>query len=449
MDSKDNKTSTLKTLRSALDTGALRGVRRTLDSLHPAEIARLLESLPLTERQVVWDLLDPEYGGDVLVEVAEDVRDGLIERMGDDELVAAAEGMDLDDLADLVIDLPEAVTQQVLRTLDQSDQERLQAVLSYAEDSAGGLMDPTTVSVRPDVSIDVVCRYLRLQGTMPDGTDSVFVVDRNERYKGVLLFSRLLTADPEAPVSDVMDAEAPAIAVDTAADEVARLFENRDLISAAVVDANGRLIGRITVDDVVDVIRDEAEHSIMGAAGLDEENDLFAPVLTSARRRAIWLGVNLATAFLAAYVVGAFQSTIDKVVLLAVLMPIVPSMGGVAGTQTLVIITRAIALGQIETSNAVSVLKKEISVGLINGLIWSIVVTSVTLVWFKTPAIGAIVGAALMINMIVAATAGYTLPLLMRRLKWDPALGGGVVLTTITDVVGYGVFLGLGAIFLL
>ncbi|MEO0577055.1 MAG: magnesium transporter [Pseudomonadota bacterium] len=449
MDLRQTKTSTLQTLRGALDTGAMRRVRRTLDSLHPSEIARLLESLPLAERQIVWDLLDSEYSGEVLVELAEEVRNGVIERMGDAELVAAAEGMDLDDLADLLIDLPEAVTREVLTSLDQADRERLRAVLAYDEDSAGGLMDPTTNSVRPDVPLEVVLRYLRMQGEIPEGTDSVFVVDRHERYLGILRFSSLLTSDPELPVSDIMDKDVPAIAVDTPDVEVSRLFEDRDLISAAVVDAGGRLIGRITVDDVVDVIREEAEHSIMSAAGLDEEDDLFAPVLTSARRRAVWLGINLATAFLAAWVVGLFQSTIDKVVLLAVLMPVVPSMGGVAGTQSLTIITRALALGQIETSNAISVLKKELSVGLINGMAWALIVSIVTLAWFKTPEIGAIVAAALMVNMIVAATAGYSLPLLMRRLGWDPALGGGVVLTTITDVVGYGVFLGLGALFLL
>ena len=449
MELRQEKTSTLTALRGALDSGAMRRVRRTLDSLHPSEIARLLESLPQTERQIVWDLLDREYSGDVLVDLAEDVRGGLIERMGEDELIAAAEGMDLDDLADLLIDLPEAVTREVLTSLDQADRERLRTVLAYAEDCAGGLMDPNTISVRPDVPLDVVQRYLRIKKEIPAGTDSVFVVDRHERYLGILRFSTLLTSDPELPVSDVMDGDVPSIAVDTPDIEVSRLFEDRDLISAAVVDTAGRLIGRITVDDVVDVIREEAEHSIMSAAGLDEENDLFAPVLISARRRAIWLGVNLATAFLAAYVVGLFQSTLDKVVLLAVLMPVVPSMGGVAGTQSLTIITRALALGQIETSNAISVLKKEVSVGLINGMIWAFIVALVTLAWFKTPAIGAIVAAALMVNMIVAAAAGYTLPLAMRRLGWDPALGGGVVLTTITDVVGYGVFLGLGALFLL
>ena len=449
MDLKDQKRSTLEVLRAALEDGTMRPVRRMIGALHPSEIARLLESLPVHERLAVWELVDLEIEGDVLVEVAEEVRNGLIEGMDEAELVAAAEGMALDDLADLITGLPETVTQQVLRSLDHQDRERLTAVLSYPEDSAGGLMDTDTISVRPDVSLDVVLRYLRLQKELPDGTDSVYVVDRNNCYCGVLALSRLLTHDPELIVSDVMNPDAAAIPVNTPAEEVARMFENRDLLSAGVIDDENRLIGRITVDDVVDVIREEAEHSIMSAAGLDEEDDMFAPVLTSARRRAIWLGVNLLTAFLAAYVVDIFQAAINKVVLLAVLMPVVPSMGGVAGTQSLTIITRAMALGQIEKSNAMTILRKEISVGLINGMAWALVVAVVTYLWFDLPEIGAVIGAALMINMVVAAVAGYSLPLLLKRMHIDPAIAGGVVLTTITDVVGYSAFLGLGAAFLL
>ncbi len=449
MDTSPPKTSRLQDLRAALEDGRMRPVQRLLDNLHPSEIARLLESLPVSERRLVWELIEPDIEGDILVEVAEEVRDGLIEGMDEAELVAAAEGMELDDLADLLIDLPEAVTREVLRTLDQADRERLTAVLAYPEDSAGGLMNPDTISVRPNVTLDVVLRYLRLHGGMADGTDSVFVVDRDERYIGLLRLSRLLTSDPECHVADIMDTDVAAIPVDMPDEEVARLFEDRDLLSAGVVDGDGRLIGRITVDDVVDVIREEAEHSIMSAAGLDEEDDMFAPVLTSARRRAVWLGVNLLTAFLAAYVVDLFQTAIDKVVLLAVLMPVVPSMGGVAGTQSLTIITRAMALGQIEKSNALSILKKEFSVGVINGIGWALVVAAVTYVWFGSVVIGAIVAAALMINLLVAAAAGYSLPLLLKRLHIDPAIAGGVVLTTITDVVGYGAFLGLGALVLL
>lgn len=449
MDTDESNISNLQMLRTALDAGAVRAIQRMLESLHPSEIARLVEALPLADRRIVWNLVDTEIEGDVLVDVTDDVRTSLIERMDDEELIAAAEGMELDDLADLVTDLPERVTQQVIRALGQADRERLQQVLTYPDDSAGGLMNPETISVRPEVSLDVVIRYLRLQGNMPDGTDSLFVVDRGNYYLGILRLSRLLISAPDSTVAEIMDSDVPAIAVDTEDDDVARLFENRDLLSAAVVDNEGRLIGRITVDDVVDVIREEAEHSIRSAAGLDEEDDLFAPVLVSSRRRAIWLGVNLATAFLAAYVVDTFQHVIDEIVLLAVLMPIVPSMGGVAGTQTLTIITRAMALGQIEKSNALNILRKEISVALINGIVWALVVSVVTLVWFDNVAIGAIIAAALMINMFIAAAVGYFLPLVLKRMRIDPAIAGGVVLTTITDVVGYGAFLGLAATFLL
>ncbi|MEM7278979.1 MAG: magnesium transporter [Pseudomonadota bacterium] len=449
MENAENNISNLQAVRGALDEGSIRRMQRALKGLHPSEVARVLESLPVRERKFVWDLIEPDIEGDILVDVADDVRTGLIERMDEEELVAATEGMQLDDLADLIIDLPETVTQQVLTTLGEADRERLQKVMSYDEDSAGGLMNPDTISVRPDVSLEVVIRYLRVSKSMSDGTDSIFVVDREDRYLGVLLLSRLLTSDPELSVRDVMDAKALAIHVDTRDEEITRLFENRDLLSAAVVDAEDRLIGRITVDDVVDVIREEAEHSIMSAAGLDEENDMFAPVIVSARRRAIWLGVNLLTAFLAAAVVDTFQGAIDKIVLLAVLMPIVPSMGGVAGTQSLTIITRAMALGQVDRTNAMTIFRKEVSVGLINGMAWAMVVACITMLWFGTPIIGAVVAVALMINMIIAAVAGFTLPLLLKRLRIDPAIAGGVVLTTITDVVGYGAFLGLGAMILL
>lgn len=450
MENTENNLSNLQQLRRALDAGAVRSIQGTLASLHPSEVALLLESLPLADRRIVWDLVDSETdGGDILVNVADDVRSGLIEVTDDEELIAAAEGLELDDLADLVADLPERVTSQVLRALDQADRERLQKVLTYDEDSAGGLMNPDVISVRPNVTLDVVIRYLRLQGEMADGTDSIFVVDRNNRYLGVLLLSRLLINDPETTVAEVMDAGVPAIDVSEEDDEVARIFEKRDLISAAVIDEQEHLIGRITVDDVVDVIREEAEHSIMSAAGLDEEDDMFAPVLVSAKRRAIWLGVNLMTAFLAAWVVDRFQGVIDEIVLLAVLMPIVPSMGGVAGTQTLTIITRAMALGQIERSNALSILRKEISVAVLNGVAWALVVSVITFVWFDNVAIGAIIAAALMINMFISAAIGFVLPLALKRLHIDPAIAGGVVLTTITDVVGYGAFLGLAALFLL
>ena len=443
------KTSNLKELRQRLDGGEMRGARSLVGNLHPSELARLLESLPLEERAVIWEMVDSELEGDVLVEVAEEVRDGLIEGMQTEELIAAIEGMEVDDLADLVADLPNTLTREVLRSLDQQDRERLAQVLAYDEDSAGGLMNVDIVTVRPDVSLEVVSRYLRARGEMPDGTDSIFVVDRGNVYQGALLLSRLLTRDPELLVSDVMSNDVMPIPAETASADVVWEFENRDLLSAPVTDADDRVVGRITVDDVVDVIRDEAEHSLMGAAGLDEEDDMFAPAVRSARRRALWLGINLATAFVAASVVDLFQTTVDRIVLLAVLMPIVPSMGGIAGTQSLTIMTRAIALGQIDRTNATGVFRKEMLVGVLNGALWATVVALAAFLWFGDWRIGAVIAGAMSINLVVAAGAGFAIPLTLKRIGIDPALAGGVVLTTITDVVGYMAFLGLGAAFLL
>jgi magnesium transporter len=445
----DNAQASLSLLREKLDGSSTGSAEMLIGSLHPAELARLLESLPLAERAIVWELVDPDVEGEVLVEVNEEVRDGLIEGMQADELVAATEGMELDDLADLVADLPEALTREVLRSLDQLDRDRLNQVLSYDEDSAGGLMNVDIVTVRPDVTLHVVQRYLRARGEIPDGTDLIYVVDRNNEYTGSLYLSRLLTVDPKLSVGDVMSTDVLPIPAHTPSEEVVWEFENRDLLSAPVVDDDNRVLGRITVDDVVDVIRDEAEHSLMSAAGLDEEEDMFAPATRSALRRAIWLGVNLMTAFLAASVVDLFQTTIDKIVLLAVLMPIVPSMGGVAGTQSLTIITRAMALGQIDKTNVRRILRKEMFVGILNGFGWSLVVGLFTYLWFGSWEIGLVIAGAMLINLIIAAAAGFTVPLVLRRMQIDPAIAGGVVLTTITDVVGYMTFLGLGAALLL
>ena len=449
MEARKHTQANLQLLREQLDSGGLRSARQMIQGLHPAEIAHLLESVPLHERAILWEMVEPDDEGDILVEVVDEVRDGLIKGMATEELIAATDGMELDDLADLLVDLPEAVTQQVLQSLDGQDQERLRQVLAYDEDCAGGLMNIDVVTVRPDVSLEVVTRYLRARGEMPDGTDSIFVVNRHDKYLGSLYLSRLLTTDLDTPVSDVMSSDILPIPAHTPSAEVVWEFEHRDLLSAAVVNEDYRVVGRITVDDVVDEIRDEAEHSLMSAAGLDEEDDMFAPVVKSATRRALWLGVNLCTAFLAAAVVDIFQTTLDKIVLLAVLMPVVPSMGGVAGSQSLTIITRAIALGQIDRSNARRILRKELLVGILNGVGWAVVVSAATYLWFGDWLIGGVVGAAMFINMFVAALAGFVIPLTLKRLNIDPALAGGVVLTTITDVIGYMAFLGLGAAVLL
>ena len=449
MEARELTKANLKLLREQLDSGRLRAARLMIHSLHPSEVARLLESVPLRERAVLWEMVDADDEGDVLVEVADEVRDGLIEGMQTEDLIAATEGMEVDDLADLLIDLPETITQQVLQSLDGQDRERLRQVLAYDENSAGGLMNIDIVTVRPDVTLEVVARYLRARGDMPDGTDSIFVVNRKNEYQGALYLSRLLSNDPDVVVANVMSTQILPIPAHTPSAQVVWEFENRDLLSAPVVDDDYRVVGRITVDDVVDEIRDEAEHSFMSAAGLDEEFDMFAPVVKSATRRALWLGVNLCTAFLAAAVVDIFQTTLDKIVLLAVLMPVVPSMGGVAGNQSLTIITRAIALGQIDRSNARRILRKELLVGLLNGLGWAVVVAAFTYLWFGDMRIGGVIGAAMLINLFVAALAGFTIPLALKRMQIDPALAGGVVLTTVTDVIGYMTFLGLGAAFLL
>ena len=445
----NTRQSVLSALRDALDSGTFRTARRLIATLRPGEIARLLESLPLAERRLVWELVDRDNEGEVLVELADDVRDSLIETMEVDQVVAATEGMAVDDLADLIVDLPEAINEQVIRSLDAQDRQRLQEVLAYPENSAGGLMDTDTGSVRADVTVDVVLRYLRAHLELPERTDPLIVVDREDHFKGTLALTDLITADPDADIASLMADESICVPVMMPSDEVVRLFEDRDLLSVAVVDDSNTLLGRITVDDVVDVIRDEAEHNLMGVAGLDEDHDLFAPVFQSAKRRAFWLGVNLATAFLAASVVDMFQATIDQAVLLAVLMPIVPSMGGVAGTQSLTIITRAIALGQIEASNALTVLRREFTVSLINAAFWAALVMTVTALWFGTWVIGLIVAIALACNLIIAALSGFAIPIVLRKLSIDPALAGSVILTTITDVVGYGLFLGLGAAILL
>jgi magnesium transporter len=358
------------------------------------------------------------------------------------------EGMELDDLADIMGDLPEAVNRQVLRSLEQQDRERLRAVLAYPEDTAGGLMNTDTVTVRPDVVLEVVMRYLRARGGLPERTDQLFVVGRNDEYLGSLAIGRLLTQDPQRTVAELMDTSVEAINANLPESEVASIFEDRDLLSAAVVDDRGALVGRITIDDVVDVIRDQADHSMMRMAGLDEDEDMFAPVFKSARRRAVWLGVNLATAFLAAWVVGLFQATLEEVVVLAVLMPIVASMGGIAGSQTLTLVIRGMALGQIARSNARWLIFKEIAVGLLNGFAWALVVALAVLLWFRTWEVGAIIAAALVINLLFAAIAGVGVPLLLKRLRIDPALAGTVILTTVTDVIGFMAFLGLGAFFL-
>ena len=436
-------------LNTALQTGTMQHAKGMLNELAPAEIAHLLESIPPAERNFLWDLVDAEKEGEILIDLNDEIRHGLIRDMSLQELVEATEGMDVDDLADFIQSLPDKITTQVLTSLDTQHRERLEAVLSYPEDSAGGIMDTDTVTVRAEVTLDVVLRYLRLLGELPGHTDKLFVTTRDNTYVGVLPFSTLLTHDEELTVADVMSDDFEIIKASMEDDEVARLFETHDLISAPVVDENMKLLGRITVDDVVDVIREEGEHSVLSMAGLNEEDDLFAPVISSSRRRAVWLGINLITAFMASWVVSNFEGTLEKVVAIAVLMNVGASMGGIAGTQTLTLVIRGMALGQLSRSNRRWLMSKEIMVGLFNGIGWALVIALIAMFWFDDINIGLVIAAATIINLFVAAFSGVAIPLLMRKINIDPAIAGSVVLTTVTDIVGLFVFLGLATLFLL
>jgi len=439
----------LQVLSDALESGTLHNAEGMLNALHPAEIAHLLESLPLNQCKVVWDLVEKESEAEVLINIGDETRNQLIKDMSPEQLVTVAEDLEVDDSADFVQSLPNAVIDRVLHSLDSQHRERLESVLSFPEDSAGGLMNTDTITVRPEVTLDVVLRYLRLLGDIPDLTDSLVVVDRDNHYLGTLPLSQLLVNEPGNTVAEIMDDENEAIPSDMEDNEVAKLFETHDLISAAVVDGNNILLGRITIDDVVDVIREEADHSVLSMAGLNDEEDLFAPILPSSKRRAIWLGINLITAFMASWVVSHFETTLEKVVTVAILMNVVASMGGIAGSQTITLVIRGMALGQVTKSNRRWILNKEVIVSLLNGTLWALIVAAIATLWFKDVSIGMVIAAALMINLFFAASSGVIIPLILRRFGVDPAIAGSVILTTITDIVGLFAFLGLATLFLL
>ena len=445
----DKTARQLRLLSDALDSGRLGPVRRLVNTLSPAEIGNLLESLPPGKRTVVWGLVDPEDDGEVLVHVGDEVREGLIADMDPDELVAAVEDLDIDDLADLVEDLPDTVIDEVLKSMDRENRERLEQVLSYDEDSAGRLMNPDVVTVRADTTIDVVLRYLRLRGELPEHTDHIYVVSKRHQYLGRIALQALLTHEPSTPINQLLDDEQPAIGVDETSDMVARQFSDHDWISAPVVDDNNILLGRITIDDVVDIIREQAEHQALGAAGLDEDEDLFSPVWRAMRRRLIWLSINLGTAFLAASVVGQFEGTIDKLVALAVLMPIVAGMGGNAGTQVLALMVRGLALGQVGASNIKTLLWKEARVGLLNGVVLGAILALIVLLWFHNIGLSLVIFVALTCNLLFAAIAGVMVPVMLKRAGYDPALASSIFLTTVTDVMGFFTFLGLATLVLL
>ena len=445
----DKTARQLRLLSDALDSGRLGPVRRLINTLAPAEIGNLLESLPPAKRVVVWGLVDPEDDGEVLVHVGDEVRESLLADMDADEIIAAVEDLDIDDLADLVEDLPDTVIDEVLKSMDRDNRERLEQVLSYPEDTAGRLMNPDVVTVRADVNVDVVLRYLRLRGELPDHTDHLFVVSRRHQYLGRLSLASLVTHEDSTPINRLIDDEQPAIDVEESAEEVARQFSDHDWVSAPVVDDNNILLGRITIDDVVDIIREQAEHQALGAAGLDEDEDLFSPVKRAVRGRVVWLGINLCTAFLAATVIGQYELTLQKIVALAVLMPIVAGIGGNAAVQVLTLMVRGLALGQVGPSNAKILLWKEIRVALINGILIGGIVGVIAYFWFRSPLLSLVITMALIINFCAAATAGVLLPLLLKRMNIDPAVAGTVVVTAVTDVMGFFSFLGLATLILM
>ncbi len=441
--------SRLHIVQEMLDSGTMHQVSGLLNALQPGEIAHLLEGLPLAEREIMWGLVQ-EKDGEVLVHLADDVRDDLVSRMDAADIAAAAENLDPDDLADLIQELPDALTNEVLASLDAQSRHRLETILSYPEDTAGGLMNVDTVTIRPEVTLDTVLRYMRQLGDrVPSSTDALIVVNRDDIYLGMLPLARLVTGDRSDTVAEVMSVDFVPIPASRPDTEVAARFERHDLVSAPVIDDDGRLLGRITIDDVVDVIREEGEHQFMGQAGLSEDEDMFAPVITSAKRRAIWLGVNLVTAILASWVIGQFQATIEKLVALAVLMPIVANMGGIAGTQTMTLAIRGIALKQLSMKNLRWLLRKEFAVGFLNSMLWAATVGVIATLWFNDSSIGWLIAVAMTINLLFAAVSGALIPMILDKFKIDPALAGGVFLTTVTDIVGFFAFLGLATIFLI
>lgn len=439
----------LQEVTKSIENGMFVHVRRILEDMEPEDIAHLLEASPPKSRLVLWQLTDPEEQGEILEELSEDVKDGIMVHMLPEQLAAATEGMETDDAAYLLRNLPEEVCQDVLAQMDIQDRARIEHALSYPEDTAGSIMNTDVVTIRADVSVDVVLRYLRMRGNLPEATDALYVVDENSHLVGELAITVLLTSQPDVEILDIMEDADEAITVDMIAKDIANLFERRNWVSAPVIDQNNYLVGRITIDDVVDIIREDAEHSMMSMAGLDDDEDTFAPAIKSARSRSIWLGANVLAALAAASVSNLFESTLDQMAAIAILMTIVPSMGGVAGNQTVALVIRGLAVGHIGDSNTRWLLSKEAMVGLLNGILWACIIGGVVVLWKGNFLLGAIIAAAMFTNLIVAGVAGVLVPILLKKMKVDPALAGGMALTTITDMVGLSVFLGLATVFLI
>ena len=443
----DAQISQLTRIQELMDSSDVRSLSYMLNNLMPADIAHQIESAPPKVRRVLWDLIDKELEGLVIGELSEELSGEILQEMESHEVASITQGLDPDDIADILQQLPEKFIPEVLQAMSEQDRLRVESVLNFAEETAGGLMNTDTITVRPDITLDVVLRYLRRHEELPSITDNIFVVDRKDSLLGILPLSKLLTSSPNITAREIMVTRGDSIFADMEDSEVARLFKKNDWVSAPVIDQKHKLLGRITIDDVVDVISEEADHSLLSLAGLSDEEGTFTSISRTAPRRAVWLGVNLLTAILASSVINIFEDTIEKVVTLAILMPIVASMGGVAGSQTLTVVVRGMALGQINKSNLNWLLSKEFAVGALNGMVWAIVMGGVAALWFDDLLIAIIISAAMAINLIVAAVAGAILPVILKSFKIDPALAGTVALTTITDVVGFLSFLGLAALF--
>lgn len=436
-------------LNQAIDSGSLYQVRQMIKTLPTAGVAYLLESSPPKTRRVLWQLIDKDAEGEVIQYLNEDLQTQFLSDLNAEQLLELTDGLEPDDLVDILQRLPQQVSGEVLEAMNLQDRQRVESILSYDEDTAGGMMNTDTITVRRNHTMELVLRYLRRHETLPEMTDNLLVVNRNDELQGVLRLRDVLVSDPNTTVREVMREDIEAIPVTMEATQVAQLFEQHDWVSAPVVSETGKLLGRITIDDVVDVIRDSTEHSLMSMAGLDEEDDTFAPVWKTARRRAVWLGVNLLTAVFASVVIYLFQDTLDQVVYLAVLMPIVANMGGVAGTQTLTLVIRSLALGHITPANSRWLLIRELGVAGLNGSLWALVISVVAYIWYRDLQLSYIIAAAMLINLFTAALAGAYLPVFLKRVNIDPALAGSVALTTVTDSVGFFAFLGLAQTFYL
>tara|TARA_B100001248_G_scaffold39255_1_gene25124 strand:+ start:4555 stop:5913 length:1359 start_codon:yes stop_codon:yes gene_type:complete len=448
-DKQNSEINTNKLIKNISDNDAkisLNQISLQLQEMRPSEIAHSIESLPPKERRLIWSLLDTSTEGEILAELHDEIQQELMAEIKSDELVEIISDLEIDELVDILQNLPKVKVESVLSKIARRDSERIRTVLEYSEDSAGGLLNTDVISVRPRHSLEVVMRYLRSKKELPNNTDKIFVVSRDDKYLGELPVSKLLVSEPRLTVRELMETEVKPIAADTNDKEVAKLFEQNDWVSAPVVDEEMKLLGRITVDDVVDVIIEDADQNLIGLAGIAE--DTFAPPGRAAKSRALWLSINLLTAFIAAATINLFQTTIDKFVYLAVLMPIVASMGGVAATQTLTIVIRGLSLEQIKSSNLNWLFKRELIVSILNGIFLSILISIVTYFWFQELLISILICAAIVINLISSVIAGIFVPIILNKLNQDPAIAGSVVVTTVTDVIGFFSFLGLATIFL-